>query len=492
MRRTSVWRGTRWIVSAGLSVLLVIGATHVPQVNHATVALALVLLTVGFSMHWGWAEALIASFAGGLAFDYFFLPPTGLNIEAPEHWVTLAAFLLTAITTGQLSARAARNRADAEARRDEMARLYRLGNALLDSDGAEDARERIAKQITEIFQARSALFFDLESDRILRSGLADDFVSEDKLRRVAATGKALRSDSGDSFIVPVRRGGSLAGSLGIAGVSIAPGAADAIAERIGVALARMHAAQESMAAELARRSENLKSAVLDALAHEIKGPLATVKVSVTTLLSQPPESTDQQRELLAIIDEESDRIGRWIDDAVEVSRSQAGELHPRKKPNSIGQVAERALEGLGPLANGRQIVLRVPESLPAAAFDAEMIEKVIRLILDNALKYSPPGSPVALAAEFTGAEIVLNVEDHGFGVPENERERIFESHYRGIGARGNSPGTGLGLASARCIMQAHGGEIWVTGAPAGGSTFHISLPATMDVSDERAQSLERG
>ena len=352
MRRASVLRGARCIVSAGLSVVLVVGATYVPQVNHATVALALVLLTVGLSMHWGWAEALTASFVGGLAFDYYFLPPAGLSIEAPEHWVTLAAFLLTAITTGQLSARAARNRAEAEARRDEMARLYRLGNALLDSDGADGAWERTAKQITEIFHARSAVFFDLESDRVLRSGLADDFISEEKLRRVAATGKALSGAAEESFIVPVWRGGSLAGSLGIAGASITPGAADAIAERVGVALARVHAAQESMAAELARRSENLKSAVLDALAHEIKGPLATVKVSVTTLLSQPPESAAQQRELLSIIDEESDRIGRWIDDAVEVSRSQADQLNPRKMPNALGRGCATRARGPGPARQG--------------------------------------------------------------------------------------------------------------------------------------------
>jgi two-component system sensor histidine kinase KdpD len=248
--------------------------------------------------------------------------------------------------------------------------------------------------------------------------------------------------------------------------------------------------QESTAAELARRSENLKSAVLDALAHEIKGPLATVKVSVSTLLSQQSGNPAQRRELLSIIDEEVDRIEHWIDDAVEVSRKDAGELRLTKVPHSLRPVATRALEGLGPRADGRPIDVRIPASLPIVTFDEEMMEKVIRLLLDNAVKYSPPGSPIDVSAEFTGAEIVLSVADHGCGIPDGERERIFEKYYRG-GAMDGVPGTGLGLASAKCIMEAHGGEIWVSSTPGSGSVFHIFLPVSMKVSDERSASLER-
>ena len=481
----------RCAVSAGLATALITGATHVPHVNHTTVALSLVLLIVGVAMRWGWVEALATSLAGGVGFDYFFIPPHGFRLETSEDWVTLGAFLLTAITTGQLSARAARNRAEAERRRDEMERLYRLGNALLDDENTEDTYERLPKHIMEIFQARTAIFLDRQRDRIFQSGPAESHISRERLQKVAAAGNSVFATP-ECCIVPIRRGGSLVGSLGLAGVSLSPTIAEAIAERVGVALAKAYTAQESVAAELARRAENLKSAVLDALAHEIKGPLATVKVSVSTLLSQQPGDAAQQHELLAIIDEESDRIERWIDDAIQVSRSHAGQLRLKKKTNSIQQVAEEALEGLGPLAAGRPIEVRIPKSLPSAAFDAEMIEKVIRLLLDNALKYSPPGSPIAVSADFTGAEIVLSVEDHGSGVPESEKERIFESYYRGSNGIQAAPGTGLGLASARCIMQAHGGEIWVTSAPVSGSVFHISLPATVDISDERFQSAERG
>ena len=480
----------RCAICAGLSILLIIAATRVPHVNHTTAALALVLLIVGVSLHWGWIEALATSIFGGIGFDYFLLPPRGFGFENPEHWVTLGSFLLTAITIGQLSARSARNRSEVVARSDEIAKLYGLSNALLEGGGMDTTIDRIAAQIAGVFQARAVAFYDSRSNRVFRSGPEEDCLSEPLLRKVCASGEPLADALCEARVVPIRQAGRAAGSFGIVGVSLAPGMADAIAERVGIALARAHTAEEAMAAELARRSETLKSAVLDALAHEIKGPLATIKVAVTTLLSHEPGTACQQQELLDIIDEESDRIECWINDAIRVSGRPAGQLRLEKKPNSMKRVVEQALEGLGPL-EGRPIEVRIPESLPHAAFDAEMIEKVIRLLLDNALKYSPRESPIALSAEFTGAEIVLTVEDRGPGVPEDERELIFESYYRGSSVRRDTAGTGLGLASARCIMEAHGGEIWVTGAAAGqGCAIHISLPATGNVSHERSESFE--
>ncbi|HUB81805.1 MAG TPA: ATP-binding protein [Bryobacteraceae bacterium] len=475
-----------------MSVGLLVGATHLPHVIHTTVALLLVLLILGISIRWGWVEALVASLAGGIGFDYFFLPPHGFELAAPEYWVSLIAFLLTAIVTGQLSARAATNRREAERRRDELEKLYRLGNAVMDLDDVENSLECIPSRIAATFEAGAAALFDAESDRVFHSGPTGDRLAEGLLRSVAATGNPLIDGPNGCCVVPIRRCGELAGSLGISGVFLTQPMAEAIAERVGVALAKAYSARETMAAELARRSENLKSAVLDALAHEIKGPLATVKVSVTTLLSQAPVTASQQHELLEIIRAESDRLEQWIDSATQISRIEAGQIRLEKKPESVKQVALRALDGLGPLADGRSIDVCIPDSLPMAEFDAEMMEKVLRLILDNALKYSPSGSPIAASAEFTGAEIVLSIEDRGFGVPESEKDRIFEPYYRGKNAEISTQGTGLGLASAKCIMQAHGGDIWVTGAPGAGSIFHISLPATKGVSDGQPESPERG
>lgn len=486
MRIAAAAHVLRCVLSAAFSTVLVLGATHLRHVNHTPVALALVLLILTLAIRWGWLEALIASLAGGVAFDYFFLPPHGFALEAPEHLISLVAFLLTAITTGQLAARANRHRRDAERRRDEIDRLYRFGNALLESETAESVLPRVPGLVASIFGAPEVAFCDVASDAVIRSGTSAT-LDEGVLRRVASGGRPLFDPARGLSAVPIPGGGA---AIAVAGASLSRRELEGLAERVAVALARSAAAREKVAAEVEKRAQSLKSAVLDALAHEIKGPLATVKVSATTLLSARPGSLEQQRELLSIIDEETDRIGRWIDQAVQVSRREASELVLHRASHSIRDAVNGAVAALGALAAGREIETRAPDSIPEAVFDAEMIERALLLLLDNAARYSPAGSPITVSAEFTGAEIVVGVRDRGPGVPEPERERIFEPYYRGPDHPG-VPGTGLGLPSAKRIVEAHGGEIWVASAPGGGAVFFFSLPVHVSESDERLASAER-
>ena len=490
MRSPGLYRTVRCGVSAGIAVAVITGATHLRHVNHTTVALGLVLLTLGVAMRWGWIEALAVSLAGGLGFDYWFLSPRGFSIESPEQLVTLLAFLLTAITIGGLASRANRNRSEAELRSAEMGRLYDFGSALRDDEHPDTFQERITDHVVNIFGVEGAAFFDALGTRVFRAGTGGDRLSDIKLRQVASSGVSFLDRESQVSVVAIRESGELAGSLGIAGFQLPQRMLDAVAERVGVASAKSHAARQSMEAELARRSENLKSAVLDALAHEIKGPLATVKVSTSTLLSHYPGDAAQQRELLQIIDEEADRMKQRIDEAVRMSSREASELRLRKTPNPVKEVVDRAMQGFGPLINDRPVDVEISESLPLAVCDAEMIEKVIRQVLDNAIKYSPPRSPIRISAEFTGAEIVISVADFGRGIPKGDQQKIFEKYYRGRNGGSDVPGTGLGLPSAKCILEAHGGEIWVHSTPGSGSVFRISLPV-MVASPEQYEDPKR-
>ncbi len=476
----ALYRFARCGVSAGVAVVAIFGATHLRHVNHTTVALGLVLLSLGIAVRWGWVEALTASLAGGLGFDYFFLPPRGFGLEAPEHMITLGAFLLTAVTTGGLAARVRRHRNEAEHRSAELGSLYEFSSALRDDEPGDIPGGRVADHVVGIFGFEGAAFFDRQSERVFRSGIEGGRVPEVWLREVAATGVSLLDRASNVSVIAIREGSNLAGSLGIAGAPISQRLLDEVAERVSVTIAKGHAARQSMEAELLRRSENLRAAVLDALAHEIKSPLSTVKVSVSTLLSQRPGSPDQQRELLQIINEEADRMRQWIDDAVRMSSYEAGAIRLRKTPNQVKDVIASVISSLGALLAGRPLEVQIDESLPLAILDAELIEKVIWQLLDNAIKYSPPGSPIRVSAEFTGAEIVVSVADSGCGIPKPDQERIFEKYYRGGAASSRVSGTGLGLPSAKYIMEAHGGEIWVTSVPGSGSVFRISLPAAVE------------
>lgn len=170
MRSSALDRAIRCCVSASIALASIKGATYLRQVNHTTVALALVLLTLGLAMRWGWMEALSASLAGGLGFDHFFLSSQGFGVESSERVVTLLAFLLTAITTGGLAARVSRHRSASEERAAELGHLYDFSSALRDSGHMDTVLDRIADHVVETIGAEGAAFFDLLGGRIFRSG----------------------------------------------------------------------------------------------------------------------------------------------------------------------------------------------------------------------------------------------------------------------------------------------------------------------------------
>jgi two-component system sensor histidine kinase KdpD len=158
---------------------------------------------------------------------------------------------------------------------------------------------------------------------------------------------------------------------------------------------------------------------------------------------------------------------------------EASGLALKKEPHNLARLIPAAVDEMRVTAGHRAIQVSIPESLPPAECDSDMLARVLKQLLSNALKYSPDDSPLSVSAEFTGEAVVIDVVDRGPGVDGEERERIFEKYYRGRAALSRTPGTGLGLASARSIMRAHGGEIWLTSPPAGGAAFHMSLPVKM-------------
>jgi two-component system, OmpR family, sensor histidine kinase KdpD len=468
----------RLAISVCLVAVIFAICLRLPHVDHATVALLLVLATVGLAKMWGRAEALTAAIIGGIAFEYYF-PPRGVGIANPQYLVALAAFLITAVATGQLAAHSERCRIEAVTRQDEMEKMYRLVNAMLESGSARSTVAQLADKLVEIFDAGGVALYDKHTGLIVRSGPQANAISDGALREVVTRGERpqKRNSSPEFALVPIRHGDELVGSLGLSGRRLSERLLSGVAGRVGLGLARLYAMETTTEAEVLRRSEELKSAVLDAMAHDIRTPLNSVKLAATTLLSGQAGSESQRQEMLTIIDEEVDRMDRLIDEAVRLARADATELSLNKEPQNIAQLVPAAVAEMGALTRRRPIRMSVPESLPPAQCDKDLITRVLKQLLGNALKYSPDGSPLTVSAEYTGAAIVIDVVDQGPGVDREERDRIFEKYYRGRAARPGTPGTGLGLASARSIVQAHGGEIWVTSPPAGGAAFHVSLPA---------------
>jgi two-component system sensor histidine kinase KdpD len=228
-------------------------------------------------------------------------------------------------------------------------------------------------------------------------------------------------------------------------------------------------------AEAARQSEELKSTLLDAIAHEFKTPLTSIKAAVTAMLPGAP-ADPSVRELLTIIDEESDRMDYLVSEAIEMARVEAGEIQLRREAHSIADLVTTSLKKLRSVLADRRIETDIPERLPPCYADFDLVEMVLAHLLGNAAKYSTRGAPIRLSAEADGDFIEVSVSDQGPGIPAEERSRVFEKFYRAPEVRGQIPGSGMGLAIVRRIVEAHGGKIGVMSEPGQGSRFSFTIP----------------
>jgi two-component system sensor histidine kinase KdpD len=247
----------------------------------------------------------------------------------------------------------------------------------------------------------------------------------------------------------------------------------ASAKRRAVAQAR--AEEAATRAEAARQSEEMKSAMLDALAHEFKTPLTSIKAAVSSHLGDE-SAAPAHKELLQVVDEEADRLTWLVEEAVQIARIETGRMELRKQPQAVVQLIREALERMAGALESRIVEVRASDAIPPVPADRELVLIVLRQLLDNAAKYSTPGSPIVISAAEKEGSVVVTVTDRGPGVPQADLNRVFEKFYRGPHARERAPGTGMGLAIAREIVRGHGGDLRVVSRAGQGSEFSFALP----------------
>ncbi len=461
------------IAAALATVAAVLAVCGFLTANSTTVALALGLAVLSISAAWGLRAALAASVAAALGLDYYFIPPVGrLTVQDPEDLAAIIAFFVTSVIASQLSSHARRRAAEAESRRAEIERLYQLVQAMLLSGNARDAARDLVHHVVKIFGCVAAAFYDLANEEVFRSGPESSHVSNQELHSASQAADATLDPARGAALVPVKLGGRSAGALALIGAPLSAQTISAVANLAAIALERERAIEEASRAESARQSEALKSALLDSLAHDIKTPLTSIKAAATSLLGGAPAPA--QRELLTIIDEETERLSQIAGEVIAMARIAAGKLHLDKHPAAVSELVSAALAGVP--ANGHVWQIDISAALPEADADPEFASQVIRQLAENAVKYSPPGAPVRISAESRDGKIVIGVADRGPGIEENERSRIFDRFYRGRRHRFATTGTGMGLSIAKGIVEAHGGKIWVESEPGHGAVFYFSLP----------------
>jgi two-component system sensor histidine kinase KdpD len=464
-----------WRFAGSIAIVAaVLAAYRLLPVNSTTVALSLLLAVLGISAWWGLGAATVASLVAMLGLNYFFLPPVRtFTIQDPQNWVALAAFLVTAVTASQLAERARRRAAEAEARRVESERLYDLVQAMMLRGSPASTIREFVHNVVRVFGCSGAAFYYRPTQEIVRSGSETKVVSDHDLMAAAEVEDAFIDPERGIATAPVRFGGRPMGSLALVGSPPSGHIVRAIVNLVAITIEKARAIEDASHAEAARQSEVLKAALLDSLAHDIKTPLTSIKAAVTSLLGAPDAG---QGELLTIINEEADRLNRLAAEVIEMARIEAGRLHLEKAAIPVAALVDQALTRFTAALETRRVTVEIEDGLPSAEADPELILSVARQLVENALKYSPPGSPLTVSARAKNGKIVIGVTDRGPGIEENERFRIFEKFYRGRAHRYDTKGTGMGLAIAKGIVEAHGERIWVESEPGRGSAFYFTLP----------------
>jgi two-component system sensor histidine kinase KdpD len=494
------WIGLGFALAGVIGVTLVYGR-FLTDVKPTTVALSLLLVVLAAASKYGLGPSIAASVAGMFCFNYFFLAPVGtLTIHEPQDWVALFTFLITAVTASQLSAAARARAGEAERRREQMLKLYHLSRSIIGTPDSETAIASVAGQVADVFGFEyCAVYIPDGEGKWRRLAIATDLAFEPAQSEIASafmsgevttiTGAAVSDAVGPDGRVtysPLKVGIKSVGVMVLISPGLERNTIEAIAGLVALALERARFLTEVSRTEALRQSERLKSALLDAVTHDIRTPLTSIKASVTTLLEElrggrntATLDAEGRREMLEVIDEEADRLNRFVEGLIELARIEAGEMQLQRRWGAVDEIIVAALSRAEPLTRRNTIEVSIKPDLPLVRVDAHAVAEVVYTLVDNAAKYSPAGTRIRVTASRAGDEMVrLAVENEGAGIPVELRERVFDKFFRAMrdGDSGTS-GTGMGLAIARGIVEAHGGRIWVEDRGAkSGTVVALTLP----------------
>ncbi len=457
---------------AAVAVVVVIFSKILP-VNPSTIGFFLLLVVLATATAGGFVASAVVSVAATLCCNYFFLPPIGqFTIADPANWVALFTFLLTSLVASHLSDRARQEADDAKRSQEATERLYALSRAILLTDAARPIGPQAAQSIAQIFDLPAVVILDGKSNATYRGGPADLEGIDERMREVVRLGARHQEQQLD--IWPIALGGKPIGALAMKDMRASDGAVQSILNLVAIALERVRTEEAASKAEAARQSEEFKSTLLDAIAHEFKTPLTSIKAAATGLRVLNTQLPADQSELVSIIEEETDRLSQLVTEGAKMSEIDAGKVTLKRAMTSGNALIEATRSGF---SNDRVCLAAQPGVDPSLWVDPDLIVLALRQLVDNALKYSGSDTPVTCRADSGGHQVLIRVIDQGPGIPERDRERVFEKFFRRPGVRNRVPGSGLGLHIAREIARIHGGDLWVEPAATGsGSEFCLALP----------------
>jgi two-component system sensor histidine kinase KdpD len=469
----------RWLGYPG-AVLLVLGTVGVlklfPGLADSSVALLLLLAVFACAWIWESGPGVVAAILATLGFNFFFIPPIyTFTVDDPRNVAALFVFLVTGLLIGRLSATSRERLRLVEAERSELANLTRLSQAFLADTNRESLLGVAANRLREALKAAQvSLYLADNSARLTRAAATSEEPVREELADLAfqqGNSAAFPSASGGTDIyLPIPVGVQRAGVLVALGMRSSERMAEGCVVLLGLALERERFLRLAREAEETKSSEQMKSTLLAALAHDLKTPIATARATIENWAA---EAGGSERSRLAV--EQLQALTRRISELMDVVRLDSGIARPRREIVSCAEIVEAAVSRFGDgLANHSLFVDAVPSDL-AVEVDPGQLTEALGHGLENAARYSPVGTEIRVSVAGDGESAFLRVADRGDGVPVADRDRVFERFVR-LPSAGTVPGTGLGLNIARSLVDMNGGTLRLSDAPGGGTLFEIQLP----------------
>ena len=516
--RQLVRRDAFGYITALVFVAVVTGVVAIVRVlaDVSNVSMLYLLAVLASAVLFGSGPASVASIAAFLAYDVFFIEPRyQLTVDRTDEWVALGLLLVTGVITGQLAA-ALRDRArEAERREREAVVLYDVVRLINDPE-VRSSLTAVAERV-RMELGLSAVVVSVEGgagghEPFALSVESGDAADADLARAmvglpsaILAPGKAPTARRAGTpgrwikIVPPTARGdasmrershqiaiqvhGKRAGALVVVRRADAPSfrreddrLLSHVATQLGSALERIQLRDEATQAEILRRTDELKTALLNAVSHDLRTPLASILASAGSLLQEDVQwSESEKRDFARAIEEEAQRLNRLVGNLLDLSRIEAGSMRPDKGWYDLGALIDGVAGRLRGVIGEHPLILTVPDDLPPIFLDYVEVDQVLSNLVENAAKYTPDRAEISILARRLGEELEVEVADRGPGIREDDLPHLFDAFYRA--ARPDQPrGTGLGLAVARGLIEAHGGRIRAENRLDGGARFVFSLP----------------
>jgi two-component system, OmpR family, sensor histidine kinase KdpD len=473
----------------GVAVVTAVYLFWLNVTNTTTVALSFLLIVFVVAATSRLWVAVATSVAAMVCFNFFFLPPVGtLTIADPQNWVALFAFLAVSLVASNLSSVARTRTQEALAARDEVGRLFDLSRDVLIMTDSQEAITLLARLIARRFDLEYVAIClpdaSLSGWSISEAGMLMLTMDSAELSAAIIDADARRTATADGHkveLIPLRFGARVVGLLAAAGRAVESGTLDALGGLAAIAIERAQFLEERKAAELSRQGEELKSALLASLAHDLRTPLTAIRVAADNLQASWLTERDRQ-EQTALVLAEVERLTRLFGNILEMARIDAGTIGKDLRWVHPAEILEAARDQVVHSLTRHQLHTGI-DAARLVRVDPRLTAAALAHLLENAAQYAPAGSEIEARASVTSEGLALTVRDRGPGISPEDLPHVFERFYRGAVAKARPSGTGMGLSIARGLLAVERGRVWVENSPDGGAQFTIVVPAETKVEE---------